>query len=360
MLIKEEFKERNDQIHQKKQEFYGSQKEQQGKNLDTKKKLVEKARALIVMWPRNEKECEQKTKGLLDIQNEYKEAGRTEQKAGDEVWKEFREVCDGFFEKKKEYFEQAKGKYDEAKKRKQKLIEEASELKDNTDWQRTTEKLMNLQQQWKKIPNAHPKDEHRLYESFRAQCNHFFEAKRMQFAEQTAALEGNIKIKEAIIEKVNAFVVGENAEENMNALKAFTKEWQESGQAPNAEKKRLNDAFYNKLEEFYGALAGSEVEKQLIKFKLKIERFESAQDGLDLLRKENDFIRKQINDIQHQLNTYENNMGNFKSSSKTKSPFIIEIENKIAGEKAKVEEWKAKHKLVKAAMDKVSAPQKTN
>jgi len=357
LALKDEFRSLNDQVNQKIAEFYGQQKEQLGQNLESKKKLVEKARTLVVMWPRSEKEWDQKTKALLDIQNEYKESGRTEQKAGDEVWKEFREVCDTFFEKKKEFFEQAKGKYDEAKQKKQKLIEEASELKDSTDWQRTTEKLMNLQQQWKKIPNAHPKDEHRLYESFRAQCNHFFEAKRVKFAEQNAELEQNVGAREAIIQNLNAFVPGTDTQENINTLKDLTKQWQESGQVPGSERKRLNDAFYNKLEEFYGAIAGNEEEKQLIKFKLKIERFEGSADGLDLLRKENDFIRKQVNEIQHQLNTFENNMGNFKSSSKTKSPMIIEMENKIASEKARIEEWKKKQKLVKAAMDKLSRPQ---
>jgi len=354
LSLKDEFKALNDQVNQKISEFYGQQREQLDQNLESKKKLVEKARALVVMWPRNEKEWEQKTKALLDVQNEYKEAGRTEQKAGDAVWKEFREVCDTFFDKKKEFFEQAKGKYDEAKQKKLKLIEEASELKDSTDWQRTSEKLMQLQQQWKKIANAHPKDEHRLYESFRAQCNHFFEAKRMQFADQNAALEQNVSAKETIIQNLNAFTPGTEAQENINALKEFTRQWQESGQAPNSEKKRLNDAFYNKLEEFYSTIAGSEEEKQLIKFKLKIERFEQAQDGPDLLRKENEFIRKQVNEIQHHLNTFENNMGNFKSSSKTKSPLLIEMENKIAAEKARVEEWKKKQKLVKEAMDRLS------
>ncbi|HXB39305.1 MAG TPA: DUF349 domain-containing protein [Bacteroidia bacterium] len=359
LALKDEFKALNDKINQKIQEFYGQQKETLGQNLESKKKLVEKARTLIVMWPKTEKEWEQKTKALLEIQNEYKEAGRTDQKAGDEVWKEFREVCDGFFEKKKEFFEQAKGKYDEAKQKKQKLIEEASELKDNTDWQRTGEKLMNLQQQWKKLPNAHPKDEHRLYESFRAQCNHFFEAKRVQFVSQNAALEQNVQAKETIIQNINAYVLCADVQENTKALKEFTKQWQESGPAPNSERKRLNDAFYNKLEEFYAAIAGNEEEKQLIKFRLKIERFEQAQDGFDLLRKENDYIKKQLNDIQHQVNTFENNMGNFKSSSKTKSPLMIEMENKIAAEKAKVDEWKRKQKLVKETMDKLAKPQNT-
>lgn len=357
LALKDEFKALNDQVNSKLKEYYNQQKEQLGQNLDSKKKLVEKARTLVVMWPSTEKEWDQKTKALLDIQNEYKEIGRTEQKAGDEVWKEFREVCDGFFNKKKAFYEQAKGKYDEAKKRKQQLISEASELKDSTDWQRTSEKLMNLQQQWKKIPNAHPKDEHRLYESFRAQCNHFFEARRANQEQQNSALEQNTGVRETLIKTITEYVPSASKEEVTSALRDFTKQWLEAGQAPANERKRLNDAFYGKLEEHYAAIAENEEEKHLIKFRLKIERFEQSHDGIDLLRKENDFIRKQLNEIQHHLNTFENNMGNFKSSSKTKSPMIIEMENKIAAEKARVEEWKRKQKMVKNAIDRLSKPQ---
>ena len=356
LALKDEFKALNDEVHKRIQAFYGQKKEELVNNLELKKQLIEKASQLVVIWPKTDKEWEQKTNALLEIQNEYKEAGHTDKKEGDEVWKQFREVCDNFFNKKKEYYEKAKERYNEAKQKKQKLIEEASALKDSKDWQRTGEKIMNLQQLWKKIPNAHPKDEHKLYESFRAQCNHFFEAKRNQFAEQNAALEQNVGAKETIIQNLSAFTPSGNAEQDTASLKAFAKQWAESGQAPNTERKRLNDAFYNKLEEFYGNIAGSEEEKHLLKFKLKIERFENSEGGVDLLRKELDYIRKQVNDIQHQVLTYENNMGNFKSSSKTKSPMLIEMENKLNTEKAKVEDWKKKQKMVKTLLDKLTNP----
>jgi hypothetical protein len=353
--MREDFKKLNEQVNKKIQDFYGEKKEQLGQNLEVKKQLIEKAKHLISETPRTEKEWEQKTKALLDIQNEYKEAGHTDKQAGDDVWKVFREVCDGFFEKKKEFYEQAKERYTQAKQKKLKLIEEVNALKDSTDWQKTTEKIMNLQQQWKKMPNAHPKDEHKMFEQFRAVCNHFFEAKRNQFAAQNAELENNVQHKETIIQNLHGFAPSGNAENDVNALREFTKQWQESGQAPAAERKRLNDAFYNKLEEFYGAVAGDETEKGLIKYKLKLERLEASENGRDLLLKENDFIRKHMNEIQQQVNVYENNMGFFKNA-KTKNSMMIDLENKIATEKAKVDEWKKKQQLVKNLLNKESKP----
>ena len=351
--MREDFKTLNEQVNKKIQGFYGEQKEQLNQNLETKKQLIEKAKKLADENPSSEKEWEQKTKALLDVQNEYKEAGHTDKQLGDDVWKLFREACDVFFDKKKAFYEQAKERYQQAKQRKLKLIEEAAALKESTDWQKTTEKIMNLQQQWKRIPNAHPKDEHKMFEQFRAVCNHFFEAKRMQHAQQNAELENNIQYKETIIQNLHGFAPSGNATDDINSLKEFTKQWQDSGQVPSSERKRLNDSFYNKLEEFYGAVAGDETEKHLIKFKLKLEKLESSENGHELLIKENDFIKKQINEIQQQVNIYENNMGFFKNA-KTKNSMMIDLENKIAAEKAKIDDWKKKQQLIKDLLNKTA------
>ena len=354
--VREEFRALNEQVNKKISDFYGEKKEQLVQNLERKKQLIEKAKALIdTEAPSNEREWENKTKAIIDIQNEYKEAGHTEQKAGDEVWKLFREVCDGFFEKKKEFYELAKERYKEAKQKKLKLIEEATALKDSTDWQKTGEKIMNLQQQWKRMPNAHPKDDQKLFEKFRAECNHFFEAKRMLHSAQNAELENNVQHKETIIQNLHGFVPIGNAEQDALALKEFAKQWQESGKVPVGENKRLNDAFYNKLEEFYGSVSVNESEKGSIKYKLKLERLEAAENGNELLLKENDFIRKQINELQQQVNVYENNMGFFKNA-KTKNQMMIDLENKIATEKGRIDAWKKKQKLIKELLDKSSKP----
>ena len=353
--MREEFKILNEQVNKKIQGFYGEQKEQLNQNLEVKKQLIEKAKQIATENPTTEKDWEQKTKALLDVQNEYKQAGHTDKQSGDDVWKLFREVCDGFFDRKKIFYEQAKERYQQAKVRKLKLIEEASALKENTDWQKTTEKIMSLQQQWKKIPNAHPKDEHKMFEQFRAVCNHFFEAKRLEHAQQNAELENNIQHKETIIQNLHGFTPSGSPQDDINVLKIFTKQWQDSGQVPSGERKRLNDSFYNKLEEFYGEIAGDETEKHLIKFKLKLEKFEASENSHDLLLKENDFIKKQINEIQQQVNVYENNMGFFKNA-KTKNSMMIDLENKIAIEKTKIEELKKKQQLVKDILNKIAKP----
>lgn len=356
LVMRDEFKAANDILHEKIKAHYAEQKDKLNQNLEAKKQLVEKAKALVAGEPRNEKEWDQKTKALLAIQDEYKQAGHTDKATGDDVWKEFRAVCDSFFDRKKEFYEEAKGRYEEAKQKKQKLIDEAENLKTSTDWQKTSDRIIQLQQQWKRLPNAHPREEHKLFEQFRAAGNHFFDARRAITAEANAALEQNVQHKETIIQNLHGFVATGNAEEDVKALKEFTKQWQESGQSPAAERKRLNDAFYNKLEEFYGTIAGDEKEKQLIKFKLKIERLEQADNAVELLRKENDFIKKHLNEIQQQVNTYENNMGFFKSSSKTKSPMILEMEEKIAVEKKKLDEWKKKQNLIRTSIDRLEKP----
>ncbi len=89
---------------------------------------------------------------------------------------------------------------------------------------------------------------------------------------------------------------------------------------------------------------------------MKIERFENSENGAELLRRELDFIKKQVAELQAHVLTAENNIGNFKSSGKTKSPMLIEIENKINAEKEKIEDWKKKQKMVKVLLDNLNKP----
>ena len=62
-------------------------------------------------------------------------------------------------------------------KAKKELIEKAEVLKDSTKWKETTEKLINLQKQWKKIGAVPNKISDQLWKRFVTACDAFFAAK---------------------------------------------------------------------------------------------------------------------------------------------------------------------------------------
>ncbi len=347
--LKAEYRATLETIYSKIKAHYKAIEEKLENNLSAKKALLEKARPYLDNYPDTEEVWKQKTEELIALQNEYKNAGRTDAKTGDEVWKNFREVCDTFFDKKKEFYSVIKEKYAEIKKKKLDLIQKAEEIRESKDWKETGEKYVRLQDSWKKLPTA-GNDEHKLFFRFRKACNSFFEAKRAFYEAQDAGFENNLKVKEEIVNRIQAFALSGNDQADREELKKYSEEWNAAGMVPFKEKNRVNEAFYNKLDELYENLNVNKAEKIQMKFSNKIDRLANSENANTLLRKEQDFIRKQIDEINNSIRTYENNLGFFKNT-KGKNNFMIEVEQKIETEKNRIAELKQKYKLITEAMN---------
>jgi hypothetical protein len=354
-ILKGEYRKALDEVYGKIKAFYNAAEELKEGNLQAKKNLVEKAKALLAeSVGGNVGKWNEATNKLIEVQNEWKTIGRTTQKDNDIVWNEFRTVCDDFFTKKKEYFNVVHEKQGEVKKVKMELIEKAEALQTSTDWQKTTQDLIRLQDNWKKQHLINEREEGKLFFRFRKACNAFFDAKKAHLDAQGASQEGNVKGKEEIVERINAFALTDDASENVKALKQFSVDWNSGGQIPFKDRKRLNELFYNKLDELYEKLNLTKNEKIILQFKNKLERLLLAENAKELLQREADFLKKQIDEVQNAMKTYENNLGFFKNAKKD-NPLLKEVNEKIDAEKQKIADFTAKRKLVVEEMNKLRA-----
>lgn len=206
----------------------------------------------------------------------------------------------------------------------------------------------------KKIPHAGG-DETKLFNNFRAACNNFFDAKKAHFSAIDASFDANLVAKESLLATLLEFNLSDDTSANHAALKQFSLDWNAAGMVPMKDKKRINDAFYNKLDELYDKMNVSVSDKMLMQFKSKIERFVNGENPEVALNKEADFLKKQIEEINARVKTYDNNLGFFKSSSKGVNPFMKEIEDKINVEKRKIAEFNDKRKMVIAELNKLRA-----
>ena len=349
--LKGGFRAAIDEAYSKLKAHYHSVEEEKEANLLQKKALVEKLKEIVAKAEAaNATSWNKLTNDIAALQEEYKTIGRANQKDNDKTWKEFREACDVFFEKKKQFFSVHHEKISGIKTQKQELIAKANTLKVSTDWQKTGLALIKLQDEWKKVPHAGV-DENKLYNKFREACNFFFDAKKAHFSDMDASYENNLKVKEELLQKLQAFEMPDNSVEVRNQLKQFSTDWNAAGLVPMKDKKRINDAFYNRLDELYDKLNMSFSEKQLLQFKTRIERFVNSETPEIFLKKEADYLKKQIDEMNEKVKTYDNNAGFFKSSSKGVNPFMKEIEEKIASEKQKIADFTEKRKLVIAELN---------
>ncbi len=351
--LKQEYKTALDETYSKIKSHYHSLEEQKEANLKTKKQIIEQARALVeASNSTRAQQWNEATEKLLALQAEWKNTGRTSEKDNEKVWSEFRSVCDSFFEKKKEFFAGLNEKFAANRKVKSELIAKAEALQDSIDWQKTTADLIKLQESWKKHPANGDKEEAKLFARFRRACNHFFEAKKKHYEDVDASYEKNLAAKEEILKKLNDLKLGEDINSNREQLRAITLEWNEAGHVPMKEKKRVNEAFYNRLDELYEQMHIDKHEKAQLQFRAKIDRLVSADNAQELLRREADHLRKLSEEINARVRTYDNNMGFFKAS-KGNNSFMKEIEDKIKAEKERIEELAGKRKMVNEALGKL-------
>ena len=356
-ILKQEYKTVLEETYAKIKSHYQGIEEKKETNLNSKLNIIEKAKELVKGASDGDLKWNETTEQLIALQNEWKTIGRTSEKDNEKIWAEFRAICDDFFEKKKEYFATLNEKFAANRKIKSELISKAEGLKNSTDWQKTTQDLIRLQDAWKKHPSNGDKEEPKLYNRFRKICNAFFDAKKAYYENLDASYENNSVIKDSIIAKLNEFTLNEDVNANREKLKLFSEEWNAAGMVPLKDKKRLNDAFYSKLDELYEQMHIDKQEKASIQYNTKLDRFAASENGIDLLRKESDYLKKSSDEINARIRTYDNNLGFFKNS-KSSNSFMKEIEEKISAEKTKIEEIANKRKLINELLTKLREGEK--
>ena len=344
-LIKQNYKEVLDQTYIKIKAHYHSFEEQKENNLKLKQEILEKIKELISSVEPKANKWNEATEKVISFQSQWKKIGRTKENENEKTWAEFRNLCDSFFEKKKEFFTGLNQNYSNNRKIKSDLISQAEALQNSMDWQKTGLDLIKLQDTWKKHPGNGDKEESKLFFRFRKACNTFFDAKKKHFENIEASYDINLLSKEEMLKQFNEFKLSDDNNKNREQLKAFSTEWNTIGMVPMKDKKRINDAFYTRLDAFYEEMYIDKKEKGIIQFKTKIDRLAASENAFDLLLKESDFLKKLSDEINANIRTYDNNLGFFKTS-KGSSSFLKEIIDKIEIEKNKVTELAEKRKLI--------------
>ncbi|MGC6433162.1 MAG: DUF349 domain-containing protein [Crocinitomicaceae bacterium] len=345
--LKNKYNEIVQKIYERIHAHYEEKRQTQKDNLEKKQILVEKSKEVVakIETANNTKAWENLTAEILEIQAIWKTVGFGPKRENEEIWKAFRSECDFFFEKKKAFYTIIKDEYDAVAETKQKIVDQAEALKTSTDWKATTEKLIQLQKKWKSVGSAGQKNEQRLWKTFRAACDEFFNAKSAFYAEKEKEFEGNLTIKQTLIEKIAGFELPKDKTEALETLKKFSNEFNAIGHVPITEKDKVFKAFKTAIDAKYEQLNIEGQEKEKIMFEARIETLKASPNAVKLLAKEKVELRKQIDELKSNVTQYENNLGFF-SNAKKANPLIQDVEKKINQSKIKIEEIKRKLQLI--------------
>jgi len=119
----------------------------------------------------------------------------------------------------------------------------AQPLTTRKEWNRASDRLLEIQKTWKTIGFAPKKDNNRIYERFRTACDKFFEAKRQFYAGVKAEMEHNLQLKTEICEAAESLMNSEEWKKATDELIALQARWKEIG----AVSRRHSDAIWKRF-----------------------------------------------------------------------------------------------------------------
>lgn len=270
-----------------------------------------------------------KTKAVLQAQEEWKKLGFASRKTNAALFTRFRSLCDNFFSSKATYFKSVKDDLSENLAKKLTLCEKAEELKDSTDWKKTTDKLIALQNEWKSIGAVPKKQSDAVWTRFRAACDYFFEQKKQTGSDTRRTEQANLKEKKAIIEQLRA-ITAEGAAD-IAAAKASVRElmgkYQQIGHVPFRDKDKLHDAYRAEVSRLYDELDMSTAKAGMAAFEASVD--EMSGDSRELMR-QRDKLMRSLEMKRSEIKTFENNLGFFNSRTKSGEAMLNDIQRRIS------------------------------
>ena len=198
------FKEASTVINKRHQQHFEEIKAAEQAAEQAKTALCEEIEAIDLDALQSFSAWDEKTKSVLDMQERWKAAGFASRKVNTQLFERFRKSCDQFFARKAEYYKKAKDTMSENLEKKRALCEQAEALKESTDWRAASEKLTQLQKEWRTIGAVPRKYSDAIWKRFTEACDYFFERKKQEFASKKNVEHDNLVAKQAVIEKLNA------------------------------------------------------------------------------------------------------------------------------------------------------------
>ncbi|HEX4886942.1 MAG TPA: DUF349 domain-containing protein [Luteibaculaceae bacterium] len=348
-----------DTIYAKIKTHFAQQKEIQQENLRKKQSILDKTVNIIQTKRESHKDWQKSTEKLIKLQEEWKTVGFGPKKENEEIWQEFRKQCDFFFAEKKKYYDSLGKEFEINRIRKEDLCDKVEAIQGNTNWKETADKIVKFQQQWKNIGSAGQKHEQKLWLRFRAACNAFFDLKKTHFASQDEKLAENLIKKEELLQRMEATVFGDSKEQNLELIKAFTKEWSALGHVPRKDMDRINSLYNKVLDNIFEKLQLDKEELEHSKFITRIQGLLGQEDYAFLLSKERKFLDDKIKELEHQVIQYENNLGffaNSKGADKMLKDVMINL-NKAKSNIKRIEEQKKIMSKMMREKEKATAAQ---
>jgi DNA repair ATPase RecN len=323
------FKEASSSINRKYQAHFESLRGKEDENLELKKSLCEKLEAIDYSQLNTVKDWNSKVKEVLEIQEQWRKIGYVPRKWNTKIYKRYRAACDLFFKTKNDFYKSLRGEMEENLRKKIELCERAEAMKDSHDWKKTTQDMIDIQKEWKKIGIVPHRYIDSIWKRFITACDYFFEQKKIytssQFDDETKHLEA----KKAVVQKISQLDPSLSGEEALSQLHDLMDEWHEIGHVPYKMKDQVYREFYEATEAQFDRLQIDKADRKLESFKTNLSDMAKSGNAKSQLLREREKLMRQYERMKGELQTYENNIGFLSVSSKKGNHLLDDMNQKM-------------------------------
>ena len=248
------------------------------KNLEIKTRLIQQAEALA-----ENPDVLQAFNQLQALHQEWKETGPVAKEIRETVWAKFKEASTIINKKHQAHFEAIKAREEENLQRKTALCEqleaiETDGLRTFAEWDAVTQKIKELQAEWKTVGFAPQKMNTAIFERFRQACDAFFEKKTAFFHTVKEELGANLAKKKELVEKAEALMESTEWRSTGDILINLQKQWKEIGAVPRKYSDELWKRFTAACDHFFEA-------RQAATADIRSEEKANKEQKLDIIAK---------------------------------------------------------------------------
>ena len=265
----EKFSTATKAMHARRQEYFASLEEVYEENLVTKNEIIAKIKSVSENVANSHKGIQNQIKEIEALREEFFKAGKVPQRVNEETWARFKEAVRKFNKKKNGFYKELKKEQQDNLDKKRALLEIAESLKDSEDMEKATPEMKRIQNEWKKIGHVPRKYSDKIWNEFKAACNHYFDRLHAQKKEDNKEEFANFEAKSELMEKLKAFQLSGDREKDLPKIKTFIADWKKIGHVP-YNKRHINSKFNKIIDALFKKLDISKQESELLKYGDKI------------------------------------------------------------------------------------------
>ena len=323
------FKTEVDKVYSQIKEKTEAMESVRQENLANKQALLEKAKEMANFKTTRIKDWMEQSLAANELMEAWKKIGHVPMSVRDQVWNDFREARNSFFNNKNTFFKSMHAERNANLKAKEELCVKAETIAANPiDWAKQTEEIKKFQEDWKKIGMAPEKVNDAVWKRFRSACDSFFEKKSERYASQQQEQLVNLEAKNAIIAKLEVLSSNEQETNIFNELKQIQSEWNSIGFVPAKNKDAITKKYNELLDKLYGKNKQLNRDIREDRDKQNFEFLANSPNGSQKLQREEKVLMERIRGLKKDIETWDNNLGFFKGGNQ-KNPLAEQIQSKI-------------------------------